>query len=98
MEWIQNSGHGGKFPILVMTGAFEATHVLDKIKDVQLALVLLGLVVGIFLSYRISLRLFTDKRRAVKVMLPVVALILGYSYINMLALIFPMVMRTVSYF
>jgi CheY-like chemotaxis protein len=35
MEWIQNSGHGGKFPILVMTGAFEATHVLDKIKDVQ---------------------------------------------------------------
>jgi polyferredoxin/mono/diheme cytochrome c family protein len=71
---------------------------MATIKDVQLALILLGLVVGIFLSYRISLRLFTEKRRAVKVMLPVVAAILGYSYINMLALIFPMVMRTVSYF
>jgi CheY-like chemotaxis protein len=33
LKWIQNSGHGGKFPILAMTDAYGATQVLDKIKD-----------------------------------------------------------------
>jgi hypothetical protein len=68
------------------------------IKDVQFSLILIGLIVSIFLSYRISLRLFLNKKQAIKVMLPVVVAILLYSYINILTLILPMVMRTISYF
>jgi hypothetical protein len=68
------------------------------IKDVQFFIILIGLIVGIFISYRVSLQLFTDRKKILKIMLPVVAVIAGYSFINMLALIFPMVMRTISYF
>ena len=68
------------------------------IKDVQFAVILIGLIVSILISHRISLRLFSDEKKAIKIMLPVVIAILGYSFINMLVLIFPMVMRTISYF
>jgi uncharacterized protein (TIGR02266 family) len=33
LDWIKNSGHGGKFPILAMTGAYEATRILEKLKS-----------------------------------------------------------------
>lgn len=32
LEWIKKSGHGGKFPILAMTGEFEATQILQKLR------------------------------------------------------------------
>ncbi|MFQ5585618.1 MAG: response regulator [Thermodesulfobacteriota bacterium] len=32
LKWIKNSGHGGKFPILAMTGAYEATQIIEKLK------------------------------------------------------------------
>lgn len=32
LEWIKESGHGGKFPTLAMTGAFETTQILEKLK------------------------------------------------------------------
>lgn len=78
-----------------------ATSVLVNmatVKDVQFAFILTGLVVGIFLCYRSSVRLFEDKKEAVMAMISPVAAILAYSYIDMLALILPMVMRTVDYF
>ena len=28
LDWIKSSGHGRKFPILVMTGAYDATQIL----------------------------------------------------------------------
>ncbi len=33
LEWIKNNGHGGRFPILVMTGAHEAADILGKLKE-----------------------------------------------------------------
>ena len=71
---------------------------MATVKDVQLAFILIGLAAGIFLAHRLSLRLYTDRSRAFRAMLPVAAAVLAYSYVNMLALILPMVMRTVSYF
>jgi len=33
LEWMQESGDRGKFPVLAMTDAYEATLVLNKLKD-----------------------------------------------------------------
>ena len=34
LDWLKSSGHGGKFPILVMTGAYDATtQLLEKLKS-----------------------------------------------------------------
>jgi hypothetical protein len=71
---------------------------MPMVKDIQFTFILIGLVISIFLSYRISRKLFTEKKRAIMALLPVVALILVYSYINMMTLVLPMVMRTISYF
>lgn len=32
LEWIEKNGYGGKFPTLAITGAFETTQVLEKLK------------------------------------------------------------------
>ena len=31
LDWIKSNGHGGKFPILVMTGAYEITHIEERL-------------------------------------------------------------------
>jgi len=82
------------------TSAMKVSMVMSMvtIKDVQFFIILIGLIVGIFISYRVSLQLFADRKKSIKIILPVVAVLVGYSFINMLALILPMVMRTVSYF
>jgi CheY-like chemotaxis protein len=33
LEWLKNNGHEGRFPILVMTGAHEATDILGKLRE-----------------------------------------------------------------
>jgi len=33
LEWIQNSGLKGKFPVLAMTEAFDATEILNRVKE-----------------------------------------------------------------
>ena len=33
LEWLKNNGHEGRFPILVMTGEYEATDILEKLRD-----------------------------------------------------------------
>jgi CheY-like chemotaxis protein len=33
LDWLRSSGHGGKFPILAITGAYEATQILEKLKN-----------------------------------------------------------------
>ena len=34
LDWLRSSGHGGKFPILAITGAYEATtQLLEKLKS-----------------------------------------------------------------
>ena len=71
---------------------------MPTVRYMQFAFILIGLIIGVFLSHRVSRKLFAEKKRAISAMLPVVALMLGYSYINMMTLILPMVMRTVSYF
>jgi polyferredoxin len=82
------------------TAGSKASMVINMgtTRDLQFVFVLVGLVVGLFLSYRFSLRLFGERGRALVAMLPMAAAILAYSFIDMLALILPMVMRTVSYF
>ncbi|NOS36147.1 MAG: response regulator [Deltaproteobacteria bacterium] len=32
LDWIKSSDHRGKFPILVMTGAYEVTQILERLK------------------------------------------------------------------
>ncbi len=71
---------------------------MSTTRDIQFLFIIIGLVVGLLLSYRFSLRMFGERGRALVAMLPMAAAVLAYSYVDMLALVLPMVMRTVSYF
>ncbi len=33
LKWIKDNGHGGRFPILVMTGTDEAANILEKLRE-----------------------------------------------------------------
>ena len=33
LEWLKKNGHEARFPVLVMTGALEATKVIEKLKE-----------------------------------------------------------------
>ncbi len=77
------------------TGSIINAHTVHYI---QFVIVTIGLIVGILFAYRTSLRLFVDRERVLKAMLPVVGILVLYTVINMYTLVIPMVMRTVSYF
>ncbi len=82
------------------TAGWKTKNILNisAVHYAQFAIVALGLVAGVLFAYKISMRLFIDKKRVVKVMFPVVGMLIVYSVLNMLTLVLPMVMRTVSYF
>lgn len=77
LKWINENGYRGKFPILALTGVYEASHVMESLKAAGVA----GLVAKSFtpeqIIFRINRILFPDKiehgtpRERVPVSLPV---------------------------
>ncbi len=82
------------------TEGWKVGSMIDRaaILDFQFAVILIGLVTSIIISYRISQRLFAKERGLIMVMVPMILTIVVYSCISMATLIFPMALRTVSYF
>lgn len=82
------------------TGEWQVGAILGgaSIRDFQFAVILIGLIVSLTLSYRVSQRLFARERGVITVMVPMIVSIVGYSCVGMATLLFPMALRTVLYF
>jgi polyferredoxin len=82
------------------TGGWEVSSIVQggSVTVLQFGIILIGLVTSITISYRISERLFSKERGHIMVMAPMIIAIVVYSCISMATLIFPMALRTVSYF
>lgn len=66
LEWIKEKGLSGRFPILAVTGAYEATHVLVRLKELGATGMMTKALTPEQIIFRVNNLLFPEKvnRRA----------------------------------
>lgn len=61
LKWIKDNGYGGKFPVLVITGAYEPTQVIETLKNIGAAGFMTKDLAPEQIVFRVNRLLFKDK-------------------------------------
>lgn len=61
LEWIKRSGLSGRFPILAITGVYETTHVLERLKELGATGMMTKALTPEQIIFRVNNLLFPEK-------------------------------------
>ena len=70
---------------------FEEPFEMGPIWHTQVALILVGHIVGVYVAHLIALRIFPERRQAILSQVPLLTLMVAYTIIGLTILTFPLV-------